>query len=166
MIITLIAAMDKNRLIGRNNELPWHLPPDLAHFKSITLGKSIVMGRRTFDSIGKPLPHRRNIVITQQKNLIIRGCDIFYSLDDALSALTNELEVIIIGGARIFKEALPKADKMILTIIDHSFEGDVYFPKWNDKEWKITSKIKHEREEKNPYPFQFLELKRLYGRNF
>lgn len=111
MIITLIAAMDKNRLIGRNNELPWHLPADLAHFKSITLGKPIVMGRRTFDSIGKPLPHRRNIVITQQKNLIIEGCDIFYSLDDALSALTKEPEVIIIGGARIFKEALPKADK-------------------------------------------------------
>ena len=161
MIVTLIAAIDKNQLIGRNNELPWHLPADLAHFKTVTIGKLIVMGRRTFNSIGKPLPRRRNVVITQKKDLLTAGCDVFSSLDDALSALKNESEVMIVGGACLFKEALSKADKMILTIIDYAFKGNVYFPKWDHKEWKIISQTKHAPNEKNPYPFQFLKLSRL-----
>ena len=162
MIITLIAAVDKNQLIGRSNGLPWHLPADLAYFKTATVGKSIVMGRRTFNSIGKPLLNRRNVVISKKKSLLIEGCDVFSSLDYALNTLKlkNEPEVMIIGGGCLFKEALSKARKMILTVIDHSFEGDVYFPKWNHKEWNITAQKKHEPDKKNPYPFQFLELKR------
>lgn len=162
MIITLVAAMNKNNhVIGQNNRLPWHLPADLIHFKSITLGKSIVMGRKTFESIGKLLPHRRNIMITQQKNLIIEGCEIFHSLDEALNSLTDESEIMIIGGGRLFKEALPQAGKMILTIIEHSFDGDVYFPFWNDKEWRVISKVDYEPDENNPYRFSFLELRRI-----
>ena len=160
MIITLVAAMDKNQLIGQKNKLPWHLPADLAHFKTITIEKPIVMGRKTFESIGRPLPHRWNIVITERKNLVIDGCDVFYSLDQMLVTLASEFEVMIIGGTRLFKEALPKANKMILTIINHAFEGDVYFPKWKNEEWEIVSKIKHQPDEKNLYPFQFLELRR------
>lgn len=161
MVITLVAAFDKNQLIGQKNKLPWHLPADLAHFKAVTINKLIVMGRQTFNSIGKPLPYRRNIVITQKKSVLIRGCDVFISLKHALSVLKNEPEVMIIGGGRLFKEALSKAEKMILTIIDHSFEGDIYFPKWNHKEWSIVSQKKYKPDEKNPYSFQFLELRRL-----
>ncbi|QTS83587.1 dihydrofolate reductase [Coxiella endosymbiont of Amblyomma nuttalli] len=161
MIITLIAAMDKNYLIGRNNALPWYLPADLAHFKAVTLGKPIIMGRRTFESLGKPLPYRRNIVITQQDNSTFEGCDIFHSLGDALDVLAQEREIMIIGGACIFREALSKATKMILTIIDYTFNGDTYFPKWNAEEWKIISKKINPSDEKNLYAFWFLKLERL-----
>lgn len=161
MIITLVAAMDKNRLIGRNNALPWYLPADLAHFRAVTLGKPVVMGRRTFESLERPLPYRRNIVMTQQGNLMPEGCDVFHSLDDALDALAQEREIMIIGGARIFGEALSKANKMILTIIDYTFKGDTYFPEWNAAEWKTVSEAIHPSDEKNLYTFRFLELERL-----
>ncbi|MFW0039806.1 MAG: dihydrofolate reductase [Coxiella endosymbiont of Dermacentor silvarum] len=162
MVITLVAAMDKNNhVIGQNNRLPWHLPADLTHFKSITLGKPIVMGRKTFESIGKSLPHRRNIVITQKKNLIIEDCEIFHSLDEVLDSLIDESEIMIIGGGQLFKEALPQAGKMILTIIEHSFDGDVYFPFWDDKKWYIVSKIDYKPDKNNPYRFSFLELSRI-----
>ena len=161
MIITLVAAMDKNRLIGRNNTLPWNLPVDLAHFTAVTLRKPIIMGRRTFESLGRPLPYRRNIVITQQDNLILEGCDVFHSLDSALNALIQEREIMIIGGARIFGEALSKANKMILTIIDYTFKGDTYFPEWNTEEWKIVFEEVHPLDKKNLYTFRFLELERL-----
>ncbi|WP_304985855.1 dihydrofolate reductase [Coxiella-like endosymbiont] len=160
MLITLVAAMDKNRLIGQRNQLPWHLPADLAHFKSVTLGKPIIMGRKTFESIEKPLPLRHNIVISRQPSLRIEGCKIFSSVDEALNALADESEVMIIGGGRLFKETLPKAHKMILTIIEHSFEGDIYFPLWNADKWIVVSKIKHGPNENNLYAFSFLELRR------
>lgn len=160
MLITLVAAMDKNRLIGQKNHLPWHLLSDLYHFKAVTLGKSIIMGRKTFESIGKPLLHRRNIVISREAGLRIEGCKIFSSVEEALNNLANEPEVMIIGGGSLFKETLPKADKMILTIIEHSFEGDTYFPLWDTDEWIVVSKIKHELNENNLYSFSFLELRR------
>lgn len=161
MIITLVAAMDRNRLIGRDNTLPWHLPVDLAHFTEVTLRKPVIMGRRTFDSLGRPLPYRHNVVITQQDNLVLEGCDIFHSLDNALDALVQEREIMIIGGAHIFREALSKANKMILTIIDYTFKGDTYFPEWNAAEWKIVFEEMHPLNEKNFYAFRFLELERL-----
>ena len=161
MTITLVAAMDKNHVIGQQNRLPWHLPADLYHFKSVTLGKSVVMGRRTFESIGSPLSCRRNIVITKQENLIIKGCELFHSLNEALSFLADESEIMVIGGGRLFKEVLPQADKMILTIIEYSFDGDIYFPFWNDKEWCVTSKIAYKPNRNNSYFFSFLELRRI-----
>ena len=161
MTITLIAAMDKNHVIGRNNHLPWYLPADLGHFKSATIGKPIIMGRKTFESIGNPLPHRRNIVITHQKNLIVKGCELFHSFGEALSSLTDESEIMIIGGEQLFKEVFPQADKMILTIIEHSFDGNIYFPFWDDKEWCVTSKVDYELNRNNPYRFSFLELRRI-----
>ena len=160
MLVTLIAAMDKNRLIGQQNQLPWHLPTDLAHFKSVTLGKPIIMGRKTFESIGKLLPYRRNIMISRQQDLRIKRCEVFSSLDEALNVLSDQFEVMIIGGGILFKEALPKAHKMILTIIKHSFDGDTYFPLWNVDEWNLVSKINHEPDKNNLYSFEFIELRR------
>ena len=161
MTITIVAAMDRSRLIGRNNALPWHLPVDLAHFTEVTLRKPIVMGRRTFDSLGRPLSRRHNVVITQQDGLVIKGCDVFHSLDNALEALVQEREIMIIGGARIFREALSKANKMILTIIDYTFKGDTYFPEWKAGEWKIVFEEIHPLNKKNPYSFRFIELERI-----
>ncbi|WP_256380074.1 dihydrofolate reductase [Coxiella endosymbiont of Amblyomma americanum] len=162
--MTLVAAMDKNRVIGYKNRLPWHLPADLVRFKSVTLQRPVVMGRKTFESIGKPMSLRRNIVITQQKNMFIKNCEIFHSFNEAIDALKSESEIMVIGGGQLFKEALPKANKMILTIIEYSFRGDVYFPFWKDKEWYILSKEDYKKNENNFYSFSFLELKR-YARN-
>lgn len=159
MFITLVAAIDKNRVIGYKNRLPWHLPADLAHFKSVTLGKPIIMGRKTFESIGNPLPLRRNIVISRQA-ISIEGCEIFPSVNEVLNSLVNEPEVMIIGGGRLFKEMLPKADKMLLTVVHHSFKGDTYFPWWNADEWVVVSEIEHKVNENNQYPLSFLELQR------
>ena len=120
MKLSLIAAVSSNRVIGNNNRLPWHLPADLKHFKNLTLGKPVIMGRKTFDSIGKPLPNRRNIVISRDKNLVIAGCEIFYSIDSALQAVSSEPEVMIIGGANLYAQTIARADQLYLTIIDLS----------------------------------------------
>ncbi len=161
MLITLIAAMDQNRLIGKQNQLPWSLSADLRHFRQVTLGKPIIMGRKTFDSIGKPLPGRHNIVISQQLDLTIKDCDVCHSLDAALQLVSAENEVMVIGGAHLFKQSLPIADKMILTIINHTFEGDVYFPTWNKNDWQFVSQSDHQRDEKNQYDYSFLTLRRV-----
>ncbi|MFW0094561.1 MAG: dihydrofolate reductase [Coxiella endosymbiont of Haemaphysalis qinghaiensis] len=165
MLITLVAALDKNHLIGQKNQLPWHLPADLAHFKSVTLGKPTVMGRKTFESIRKPLPDRRNIVISRQKDLKIKGCEVFSSLDEALNTLLDQFEVMIIGGGSLFEEALPKAHRMILTIIEHSFKGDTYFPLWNADEWNLISKMNYEPDKNNLYSFSCIQLRRRNYKN-
>ena len=118
MKISLVVAKSKNNVIGKNNQLPWHLPADLKHFKNLTMGKPIIMGRKTFDSIGKPLPGRRNIIISHQPNLFIDGCEVFHSIDDALSALKNETEVMIIGGANLYAQTIERASRLYLTEID------------------------------------------------
>lgn len=161
MIISLVAAMDKNRIIGKGNRLPWHLPADLKHFKTITLGKPIVMGRKTYNSIGRPLPQRRNMVISRQKNLHLLGCEVFSSLQAALKVIETDEEVMIIGGERIFHESLPLANRLYITIIDHEFEGDTFFPKWNEKEWKMESSEDHESDKSNKYRYTFIELQRI-----
>jgi dihydrofolate reductase len=160
--ISIICALAKNYVIGYKNQLPWHLPADLKHFKELTLGKPIIMGRKTFISIGKPLPQRRNIIITRDKNLIIPGCEIVHSLKEALTLTKASEEIMIIGGANIFAQALPCANRMYLTIIQHDFVGDVYFPKWNVQEWKIIECADYTADEKNPYPYSFLTLERSH----
>ncbi len=161
MIMSLIVAMDTRRVIGKANQLPWHLPADLQHFKKITLGKPIIMGRKTYESIGRPLPGRRNVVISRQENFRVPGCDVFSSLVDALDALTHEPEVMVIGGANIFEQALPLADRLFLTIIHEDFEGDTFFPEWSEAEWKEVASETHEPDEKNVYSYTFLELRRV-----
>lgn len=154
MKISLIVAKSKNDVIGKNNQLPWHLPADLKHFKQITMGKPIIMGRKTFESIGKPLPGRRNIIISRDKNLLIHGCDVFHSIDDAFKAVKTEKEVMIIGGADLFSHCLSRADCIYLTVIDAEFDGDTFFAKL-DNTWKMTSEEKHLPDEKNKYAYCF-----------
>jgi len=149
MIISMIAAMAKNNVIGIKNGLPWDLPADMKHFREITSGKTVIMGARTFESIGKALPKRRNIVITLDKNQIAEGAEIVFSLDEAIESCKNEGEVMIIGGASIYRQFLPKAQRVYLTVIDGEFEGDAFFPEMDMNEWKIVNEEKHEADEKN-----------------
>ena len=161
MIISLIAAMDKNRVIGnKDNKLPWYLPADLKHFKSITLGKPIIMGRKTFESIGKPLPERTNIVITWNENYQEPGCVLVHSPEEALQAAGVAPEIIIIGGAEIFAQFLPLAKRLYFTLIDGEFDGNIYFPEWSPKEWCEVSREAHEPDEKNKYAYAFVTLER------
>jgi dihydrofolate reductase len=162
-LISLLYAMDKNRLIGKDNELPWHLPQDLAYFKRITMGHTIVMGRKTFDSIGKPLPGRENIIITRDKHFSCDGCRVIHSIDELLDLSHKKIEeeIFVIGGAEIFKEILPFSDRLYVTNIHHEFEGDTYFPKTNDTEWKMISKEPGIKNDKNPYDFDFVVYEKI-----
>jgi len=156
-IISIIAAMDHNRLIGSENQLPWHLPADLKYFKKITTGKPILMGRKTHESIGKPLPGRLNIIITKNKQYSALGCKVAHSIEDALSMADNHPEVMVIGGSSLYKQMLPRAQRMYLTQIQgDTFTGDAYFPEWNKSEW-----YEIERDEKNKYAYSFITLERV-----
>ncbi len=161
MIISMIAAMAKNNVIGIKNGLPWDLPADMKHFREITSGKTVIMGARTFESIGKALPKRRNIVITLDKNQIAEGAEIVFSLDEAIESCKNEGEVMIIGGASIYRQFLPKAQRVYLTVIDGKFEGDAFFPEMDMNEWKIVNEEKHEADEKNSHPYTFKVFERV-----
>jgi len=161
MIISFVAAMGKNRVIGKDNSLPWSLPADMKHFKDLTIGKPLIMGRKTFESIGKPLPKRVNIIITRDQDYKAEGCIVVNSIDAALLAAEGNEEVMIIGGAQIYKEFLPKANKIYLTIIETEFEGDAYFPEYDIEEWKETAYEDHERDAQNQYDYRFLTLERI-----
>ena len=139
MRLSIVVAMDDNRLIGSKNQLPWHLPADLAYFKKLTTGKSILMGRKTYDSIGRPLPNRRNIVITRNSNISIPGCEVVSSIDHALELTKEDPEVMVIGGASLCEQLLPKINRLYITKIDGVFEGDVFFPKYDDFNWLEVS---------------------------
>src|SRR5689334_16590984 len=139
-IISLIAAMSKNRVIGYKGKMPWHLPAELAYFKKLTLGKAVLMGRLTYESIGRPLPNRRNIILTHQQDFQLSGCEIYSSLSQAISAMADQDELMIIGGATLFTQTLPIADILYLTVIDGEFEGDAFFPEWDPTEWQEISR--------------------------
>jgi dihydrofolate reductase len=155
MLISLIVAKSKNNVIGKNNQLPWRLPADLKHFKNITMGKPIIMGRKTFESIGKPLPGRRNIIITHNKNYVAQGCDVFHSIDDALNALKNEVEVMIIGGANLYAQTMECASRLYLTEIDIEIDGDAFFPRLDLTKWQLVSEQKCAIDQKNQYAYCF-----------
>jgi dihydrofolate reductase len=138
-MISLIVAHDLNRVIGLDNKMPWHIPKELAYFKEKTMGKAIVMGRNTFESIGRPLPGRLNIVITRNTSYEFEGVKVVHSIEEAIeTANKHHEEVMIIGGEQIFKEVLPYADLMYVTLIQHEYEGDTYFP-FYDQDWEIIS---------------------------
>ena len=137
MIVSIVVAIAKNNAIGKNNQLLWHLPKDLKHFKDITSGHTIIMGRKTYESVGKPLPNRRNIIITRQ-NISIDGCEVVNSIDQALKSSAGEDEIFIVGGAEIYNQALSLTDRIYLTIVHHNFDGDTYFPDIKDDIWKET----------------------------
>lgn len=157
MVISLIAAMDRNRLIGKDNSLPWNLPEDMRRFRDLTTGKPVIMGRKTFESIGRALPNRKNIVITRDKDYKAEGCIVVDSVKEALKAAEGADEVMIIGGAQVYKEFLPIANKMHLTLIDKEFEGDAYFPEYNKPEWKV---VKKEQHKDNDFEYVFVDLER------
>ena len=161
MIITLIAAMDKNGVIGNKGKLPWNMPADMKYFRDNTRGKPVIMGRKTYESIGRPLPDRPNIIITHDQNYKAEGCIIVNSSDEALKAAGNAEEVMIIGGSQIYKEFLPKVNRMYLTFIDAKFEGDTYFPEYKIEEWKETSYEEHERDAENQYDYRFVVLEKV-----
>lgn len=158
MYLSIIVAMGNSRVIGNKNQLPWHLPADLKHFKELTLRKPVIMGRKTFESIGKPLPDRRNIVISRNSNWRAEGCEVAANIDDALAVVNNAEEVMIIGGATIFAQTLQRVNKMYLTFIHADFEGDSFFPEWNKSEWHEIENVSCQPDEKNPYQYSFVTL--------
>lgn len=161
MKITLVAAMARSRIIGRDGGMPWHLPADLAHFKRVTVNHPVVMGRKTFQSIGFALPRRRNIVITRQPNARFEGAEAAASLDEALRHLGSEESVMIIGGGQLYREALPMADAMELTFIDADVDGDTRFPEWSESEWREVSNQHRPADEGNPHDLRFVRLERV-----
>jgi len=155
MKLSLIWAMDNNRLIGYNNALPWKLPADMAWFRKQTMNKPILMGRKTFDSIGKPLPGRTNIILTRQTDLNIEGCVVVQNLDAAKAAVPDAEEIMVIGGAEIYTLLLADADKLYITHIDDVFKGDAWFPAVDLSAWKQISNEQHQADEKNAYAYSF-----------
>ncbi|QNG61556.1 dihydrofolate reductase [Bacillus sp. PAMC26568] len=156
-MISMIVAMDENQLIGHNNDLPWRIPADLAYFKKTTMGQPVLMGRKTFESIGKPLPGRENIVLTRNERFSHEGVTVIHSLDKALvNEAYADQNLFIIGGAEIFKECLHIADRLYVTKIHNTFEGDTYFPEFKEEKYKIIYREKGPKDEKNPYDYEFL----------
>ena len=158
-VLGLVVAISSNNAIGKDNQLLWHLPADLKHFKNITSGHTIIMGRKTYDSIGKPLPNRRNIVITRQKGLQIEGIEVVNSLAEALSLCKQE-EVYIIGGAEIYRQAISLCDKIELTRVHQDFDADAFFPELDNAIWKEVWKEDHLPDEKNKFAYTFSTLER------
>lgn len=156
-MISFIVAMDKNKVIGKNNELPWHLPADLAFFKRVTMGSPIIMGRKTFESIGRPLPGRKNYILTRDPEFKAEGCTVVHSISHVKQIdLEHGEEVFVIGGSEIFKQTIDITDRLYLTYIDEEFEGDTYFSVFNEDEWELKSKEKGIKDEKNPYDYYYI----------
>ncbi|MEO6883189.1 MAG: dihydrofolate reductase [Bacteroidia bacterium] len=161
MPISIIVAAAENNVIGKNNQLIWHLSADLQHFKKITMGHTIVMGRKTFESIGKPLPGRVSIIITRNKNYTAEGCIVVNSLEEALQKNTSEKDFFIIGGAEIFNQSMHLAQKIYFTKIFHAFEGDCFFPKIDEKIWELRQEERFEPTEKNNFSYAFCEYEKI-----
>ena len=158
MNISIIVAITENNIIGRDNGMPWHLPADLKYFRERTTGHHIVMGRKTFESIGggRPLPNRVSIIITKQKDYKAEGCLIAHSLEEAIEIAKDENELFIIGGKQIYEQSLALANKMYITRIHTSIDGDTSFPQYDENQWEMTSYTEREADEKNVYPLSFL----------
>lgn len=158
-MISIIVAMGKNRTIGKNGAIPWKLPADVRHFKETTMGHAVVMGRKTHESIGKALPGRKNIVITRQQDYSVPECIVVHSLDEALQ--TAKEDVFVIGGEEIYREAMLRADKLYVTLIDQNFDGDARFPEIDTSIWHIVDRKEGVVDEKNLYPHRFLMFERV-----
>lgn len=154
--ISLVVAMSTNRVIGINNTLPWHLPADLKHFKSLTMGHHIIMGRKTYESIGKPLPGRTSVVITRNSDNKMPGVVVANSLQSALAACGNDEEIFVIGGAELYRQAIDVADRIYLTQIDAFISGDTYFAELDPAVWQETARDSHAPDGKNIYPYHFV----------
>lgn len=164
-MLTLIVAIGENNEIGNNGRMPWHLPSDLKHFKSLTLGKPVIMGRRTFEAIGKPLPERRNIVVTHNRGLHVDGIEVAHSLTDALVLAAGVPEIMLIGGGELYREALPRAQRLYLTRVHARFDADTFFPELDPAEWRETAREDRAADAYNPYAYSFVTLQRRVSAN-
>ena len=161
-MLSMIVAATENNVIGKNNDLLWHLPDDLKHFKRTTKGHHVIAGRKTFESQGsKPLPQRTNIIITRNPGYQAEGCVIAHSLDEALAAVEDDDEPFIIGGEAVYKDALPRTQRIYLTRVHATLQGDTFFPKLDMNQWKQVSRQYHEKDEEHDYPFSVIILERL-----
>jgi len=149
-MITLVAAMGRGRVIGANGQMPWHLPAEMKHFRRVTKGQVVVMGRKTFESIGEPLKGRVNMVMTRDQSYEAPGCLVVHSIDEAMR---DDRPLFVIGGAELYRAFLPYADTMILTRIHHDFHGDTFFPAWDEAEWLLTTSEAHPQDDRNAYDF-------------
>ena len=160
MKLTLIAALADNGVIGRGGALPWHLPDDLRRFKALTMGRPILMGRRTFESIGKPLPGRRNLVLTRGAAALVAGVDRVASIAEAMALCAAEAELCVIGGAEVYRQSLPLATHLELTRVRAAIDGDVFFPDLDATRWRELSRVEHAADERHAWPLSFLTLSR------
>jgi len=160
--VSLIVAMARNRVIGVNNTLPWHLPADLKHFKALTMGHHIVMGRKTYESIGKPLPGRTSVVVTRNADYAPQGVVVVNSLEAAISACGNDEEIFVIGGAELYRQIIDLADRIYLTEIDADISGDAHFTEFDRKLWQETERVNHAPDEKNVHSYHFVVYERKH----
>jgi dihydrofolate reductase len=158
--ISMVAAMANNRVIGKDNKMPWHMPADLKHFKKVTMGKPVVMGRKTYESIGMLLPGRENVIVTRDQAYQVAGATIVHSLEQAIEHLSTVEEIMIIGGSNIYSQMLAKAETLYLTFIDLDVAGDACFPDWGSG-WLERESESHVADEKNPHPYRFVTLDRV-----
>jgi len=157
--ISILVAMAKNRTIGIDNSLPWRIPEDMKHFKALTMGHHLIMGRKTYDSIGKPLPGRTTVVVTRDRNLKIDGCIVVHSLAEAIAACADD-EIFVVGGAEIYAQALPLADTLYITEIQQDVDGDAHFPEFDKSVWQELTRDKHSQSEPQPLEYHFVTYRR------
>lgn len=162
MIISAVVAMSDNRAIGKDNQLLWHLPVDLKHFKQMTLGKPILMGRKTYQSIGRPLPGRKNIIITRDENFKAEGCEVVHSIQAALDCVKDQEEVCVIGGAELYRHMLVDIQRIYMTIVHHTFSADAFFPELGSSEWKEVERVECPADSQNSFACSFLRLERIF----
>jgi len=161
MQLSIIVAMDRNRVIGKNDTLPWHISDDLQNFKKITMGKPIIMGRKTHESIGRPLPGRENIILTRDKNYQAEGCTVLQSIDEIILHCKEIDEIMITGGSEIYQHTLELASYLYLTEVHTDIEGDTFFPEFNRNEWNEISREDFKADEKNDFDYSFVVLERV-----
>ncbi len=160
MSLSLIVAMAQNRTIGVNNTLPWRCPEDMKHFKALTMGHHMIMGRKTFDSIGKPLPGRTTVVVTRNSDLEIEGCQIAHSLHAAIAACAGDDEIFIVGGAELYRQAIALVDTLYITEVQKDVDGDAHFPEFDREAWQETSRVVAEQTTPQPLNFHFVTYRR------
>lgn len=164
--LMMIVAMAKNRMIGLNNKMPWHLPDDLKYFKAQTLNKPVIMGRKTFESIGaRPLPNRPNLVVSRNAEFKAEGIEVFNSVEKAIDSVVNSSEVVIMGGAQIYAQWIDRVDRLLITEVNAEPVGDAFFPVIDKQAWLEVSRVEHAADERHAFSFDFVEYQRIVNRN-
>ena len=158
--LSLIAAMSDNGIIGRDNALPWHLPADLAHFKRVTMGKPMILGRRTWESLPGLLPHRTHIVVSRDRDYVAPGAELATSLDDALALVADVDEIMVVGGANLYAQAIPLASRRYLTLVHADIDGDTAFPAFDHADWREVARERHAADARNAHDYSFVTLER------